>query len=118
MAADARVMPALADLAGRQGTAKTRTGGLDNGPPLTPGQRRRRRRLDPITLAVRLDQERGEFGPEYQDHGEPQRLPRLSLSRCVSCTNPCTTPAAHGLPVSALFSQARTCALGSEIIAL
>ena len=40
-----------------------------------PGQRRRRRRLDPFTLAVlkvhveMLDQERTEFGPDYQDSG-------------------------------------------------
>jgi integrase len=44
-------------------------------PALTPGPRRRRRRLDPFTLAVlkahaeKLNQERRELGPDYHDHG-------------------------------------------------
>ena len=44
-------------------------------PALEPGQRRRRRRLDPFTLAAlkahveQLARERRELGPDYQDHG-------------------------------------------------
>jgi integrase len=42
---------------------------------LAPGQRRHRRRLDPFTLAVlkahvdMIDQERRDFGPDYDDRG-------------------------------------------------